>query len=127
MREQRALALKALFEPLMTALGVVTVARQMAARQRIGDIGDFGADGAGHIKRYFFHGRDDSNSNRCMHRLSRSDITAGWQAAYPRMHCRGTTNKAYCRRADKSRRPDPVPGSAHSSTRSRCSIAQAAN
>ena len=51
--KQRALAAETLFEPLLAAFGVITIAGQMAARERIGDIGQFGADGSGFVKGYF--------------------------------------------------------------------------
>src|SRR4051812_11633137 len=104
MREQRALASEPLFEPLMAALGVIAIARQMAARQCIGDIREFGADCARYVEGYFFHGRDDSNRGRRMHRLLNGDIVTAPPAVQRRMQRRGTTNRAYCRQADSLRR-----------------------
>jgi len=45
MGEQRARASQSLLEPLMTPFGIETITRQMAARQRIGDVCELGADG----------------------------------------------------------------------------------
>ena len=38
------LAVQPLFEPLVAALGVIAITGQVTAGQRIGDIGQFGAD-----------------------------------------------------------------------------------
>jgi hypothetical protein len=55
LREQCALAAKPLFEPLVAALGVTAVTRQMAARKRVCDICEL-AGGRGRFIEWDLHG-----------------------------------------------------------------------